>query len=182
MRNLVRGPVLAGMAVLVCCAGVTGAAHPEAAGASTTEPSTTGWPPPWVEEEPAQTWTEAETDVVRLVNGKRAGCGDLTVHETLTEAAREHSRSMARDGGGAGPWSFGRESAIERAREHGYDRPSGQIVASGFETAEEAVRAWTRHDGYTRVLTDCDAEDIGVGVVREESGGPYWTVVLGHGA
>ncbi|MFC9086405.1 CAP domain-containing protein [Nocardiopsis dassonvillei] len=191
MRNLLRGRALAGMAAAaVCCAGVTGAADPGDVFAGGGTPSAVqgagsggGWPPPWSQEEPADPWTEAEAEVVRLVNDKRPGygCGKLSAHELLTQAAREHSQDQAGDSGFPGGGFFGgSSSARDRARGLGYAHPSGEIVANGFETAEEAVEAWTRR-GHNQVLADCEAEHIGVGVVKGD-GGPYWTVVLGHGA
>lgn len=189
MRNLLRGRVLAGMAAAaVCCAGVTGAADPGDVFADGGKPSATqgtgsggGWPPPWTQEDPADPWPEAEAEVVRLVNDARPGygCEKLSAHELLTRAAREHSQAEAGGSGFPGGGFFGSSSARDRARDLGYAHPSGEIVASGFETAEEAVEAWTRR-GHNQVLADCGAEHVGVGVVKGE-GGPYWTVILGRG-
>ncbi|PDP85325.1 SCP-like extracellular protein [Glycomyces fuscus] len=174
----------------LCCAGVTGAADPGdvftdgGAPSSTQGPGTGGdWPPPWTQDPAADPWPEAEAEVVRLVNEKRPGygCGKLSADELLTQAAREHSQGLAGDGGGSGGWFFGGSSARDRAHDLGYAHPSGEIVASGFETAEEAVQAWTKRGVHNQVLADCNAEDIGVGVVKGDDG-PHWTVVLGHGA
>lgn len=188
MRNLLRGRVLAGMAAAaVCCAGVTGAADPGDVFAGSGAPSSlqgpgsgNGWPPPWTQD-PVDPWPEAEAEVVRLVNEARPGygCGKLSAHELLTQAAREHSQDMV-GGGFSGGSFFGGSSARDRARDLGYAHPSGEIVASGFETAEDAVRAWTTRGGHNTVLADCEAEDIGVGVVKDEDGS-HWTVILGHG-
>ncbi|WP_051064609.1 CAP domain-containing protein [Nocardiopsis halotolerans] len=190
MRDLLRGPILAGMAAAVCCATVTGAAHPDAAGNGSAPSSAPGvgadWPPPWVQDEDdaAEPWTEAEDKVVRLVNAERPeyGCDALEVDDVLADAAREHSQSEAGGGGFDSPWFFGgHSSATDRAHDKGYSRVAGEIVASGFESAEEAVEAWTSRHGHPGVLGNCDAEDIGVGVVHGD-GGPYWTVIFGYGS
>jgi uncharacterized protein YkwD len=177
-------------AAALCCAGVTGAADPgdvftnSGAPSSTQGPAGTGggWTSPWGQD-PADPWPEAEAEVVRLVNDKRPGygCEKLGTDEVLTQAAREHSQGMAGDGERSGGWFFGGSSARDRAHDLGYAHPSGEIVASGFETAEEAVRSWTKRGVHNQVLADCAAEDIGVGVVKGEDG-HHWTVILGHGS
>ncbi|WP_150237734.1 CAP domain-containing protein [Nocardiopsis quinghaiensis] len=189
MRNRwVRGPVLAGLAMALCCAGVTGAADPDVSGDG-SPPSVTGpgdgRPTPWTDdaERQAEPWPEAEGEVVRLLNEKRsqAGCSALSTDRVLAEAAREHSRARAGGGTAAGAPFLQSASAGDRARDRGYDRVAGEVVARGFETPDEAVRAWTDHSGHTRVLMKCSAKEIGAGVVHDEDG-PFWTLILGYGS
>jgi uncharacterized protein YkwD len=187
MRNRwVRGPVLAGLAMALCCAGVTGAADPDVFGDGSS-PSASGsgggWPPPWAggAEDQAEPWPEAE--VVRLVNEQRtrAGCDALGTDKVLAEAAREHSQARAGGGSDTGALFSHGTSAGDRARELGYDRVAGEIVARGFETPEEAVRTWTSHSGHEKVLLRCSAQEVGAGVVHDEDG-PFWTLILGYGS
>lgn len=191
MRNrVVRGSVL-GMAMVLCCAGVSGAADPDVFGdlgppSSIAWPGT-GWPSPWSENltEHGDAWPEAEEKVVRLVNEERsrAGCDPLKVDEVLGQAAREHSHSLARDGAGPrkGPFHDSSSSAGDRARDKGYDRTAGELTASGYDTPEDVVRAWTGRSGMGSMLTNCDVKETGVGVVRADDG-PYWTQILGYGS
>ncbi|MFD6950427.1 SCP-like extracellular protein [Nocardiopsis sp. TSRI0078] len=188
MRNRwVRGPVLAGLAMALCCAGVTGAADPFGEGAPPPASGPGGgWPPPWVsgsEAEQAEPWPEAEAEVVRLLNTKRAeaGCSALGTDEVLAKAAREHSQARAGGGSATGSPFLHEASAGDRARDLGYDRVAGEVVARGFETPEEAVRAWTSHSGHDKVLMRCSAKEVGAGVVHDEDG-PFWTLVLGYGS
>lgn len=195
MKNpLVRGPVLAGMAMALCCVGLTGAADPDAFGDGESPPpliesgASSTWPPPWIDgsadqTEQAKTWPEAEAEIVRMVNEERsqAGCDPLSTDGLLSEAAREHSQDLAQRGTLSLANFFEDSSAGERARDKGYERTSGEIVASGFETAEKAVQAWTRSPGHSKVLLDCGSVETGVGVVLAE-GGPYWTQILGYGS
>ena len=190
MRNrVVRGSVLA-MAMALCCAGVSGAADPDVFGDFGSPPSftgpDTGWPSsPWSEDLTGHgdAWPEAEDEVVRLVNEERsrAGCDPLKVDEVLGQAAREHSHSLARDGAVTQKGSLHNSSAGDRARDKGYDRTAGEIVASGYDTAEDVVRAWTGRSGMGSMLMNCDVKETGVGVVRADDG-PYWTQILGYGS
>ncbi len=69
----------------------------------------------------------------------------------------------------------------ERAKAAGYDRPSGELTAAGYDMASETVRTWVDSPGHRRVITNCDSVDIGVGVVTTEDG-VYWAQVLGFGS
>ncbi|MDE3724976.1 CAP domain-containing protein [Nocardiopsis sp. N85] len=190
-KKSVRGTVLVGIAMALCCVGVTGAADPEGVADGRTGVSSpfvrTGaddWPPSWAigaEPPKADFWHEAETTIVRLVNEERskAGCAPLKTHGSLTRAAREHSQDMARRGALGHVGSDG-TSASDRVRATGYKKPAGEIIADGYETPEKAVRAWKESPGHRRALLNCSLVDTGVGVVRADDG-PYWTQVFGYG-
>ncbi|WP_159945202.1 MULTISPECIES: CAP domain-containing protein [unclassified Nocardiopsis] len=195
-KRLVRGSVLAATVLALCCTGASAAAaDPDVFGetgapASVTAPGAA--PPPLGTDVPSpwgdltgygDPWPEAEAAVVRLVNKERskAGCTALKVDTRLAEAAREHSHSLARDGSVSMTGFFPGSSARDRAHGKGYSRTAGEIVASGFETAEEAVKAWTRHTGPGNSLTNCDVKETGVGVVVTDRS-TYWTQILGYGS
>ncbi|SIO90259.1 CAP domain-containing protein [Nocardiopsis sp. JB363] len=178
-----------GTALTLCCAGVTGGAHPDATGPnpSATSPVaqpgvTAEWPPAWLDASSTESWPEAEEETLRLVNQERArsGCDPVQVDERLAQAAREHSRHMAGQGKVTHVGSQGR-SFTQRAKAAGYDRPSGEVTAAGYDTAAETVRTWVESSGHRKVLLNCDSVDTGVGVVTAEDG-VYWTQVFGLGS
>lgn len=182
-------PILMGTALTLCCAGVTGGAHPDATGPnpSATSPVaqpgvTAEWPPAWLDASSTESWPEAEEETLRLVNQERArsGCDPVQVDERLAQAAREHSRHMAGQGKVTHVGSQGR-SFTQRAKAAGYDRPSGEVTAAGYDTAAETVRTWVESSGHRKVLLNCDSVDTGVGVVTAEDG-VYWTQVFGLGS
>lgn len=177
-----------GTALTLCCAGVTGGAHPDTTGTNPgatlplAQPGVTGaWPPTWLEASSTQAWSEAEEETVHLVNRERAsgGCDPVEVDERLARVALEHSRHMARQGRVTHVGSQGR-SFTERAKAAGYDRPSGEVTAAGYDTAAETVRTWIESPGHRKVIMNCDSVDTGVGVVTTEDG-VYWTQVFGFG-
>lgn len=193
MQNPLMGRATAvGAALALCCTVLTGAADPGEPEAARTgspfpmAPAAAGsdWPPDWLDgpAEEVEFWAEAEKEVLRLVNQHRseAGCAPLEVDERLSEAARKHSQDMA------GPETFAHlgssvTSTRDRALASGYERLSGEIVASGYETAEAAVGSWARNTGHRKVLLDCASADTGVGVVLSDDG-TYWTQLFGYGA
>lgn len=182
-------PILMGTALTLCCASVTGGAHPDTAD---TDPGTplpvaragdaAESPQPRAEASSARSGSEAEEETVNLVNRARArnGCDPVEVDERLARAAREHSRYMAEQGTMTHVGSQGRSYA-ERAKAAGYDRPSGEVIAAGYETASETVRAWVDSPGHREVIMNCDSVDTGVGVVAAD-GRLYWTQVFGFGS
>ena len=182
-------PLLMGTALTLCCAGVTGGAHPDTAGTNPGVPlpvarpgDAVEWPPPWLDASSAESWSESEKETVHLVNQARArnGCGPVEIDERLTQAAREHSRYLAGRGTVTHVGSQGR-SYTERAKAAGYDRPSGEVTAAGHEKASETVRAWVESPGHRKVIMNCDSVDTGVGVAATEDG-VYWTQVFGFGS
>ncbi|WP_084392645.1 CAP domain-containing protein [Nocardiopsis listeri] len=182
-------PLLMGTALALCCASVTGGAHPGTTGTNPGEPlsavqpgDTAEWSPSWFGASSAKPWSQAEEETVHLVNQARSrnGCDPLEVDERLTRTAREHSRHMAGRGTVTHVGSQGR-SYTERAKAAGYDRPSGEVIAAGYETASETVRNWLESSGHRKVIMNCDSVDTGVGVVTTEDG-VYWTQVFGFGS
>ncbi|MFI8914567.1 sigma-70 family RNA polymerase sigma factor [Streptomyces sp. NPDC053513] len=121
----------------------------------------------------------AQEQVIELVNAERAkaGCGPLTEHPLLTEAAQGHSDDMAArdffdhtDPDGDGPG--------ERITAAGYAWSSyGENIAKGQTTAAEVMDSWMHSPGHRANILNCGFKEIGVGL--HTSGGPYWTQAFG---
>ncbi|WP_225804967.1 sigma-70 family RNA polymerase sigma factor [Streptomyces sp. NK15101] len=120
-----------------------------------------------------------EEQVISLVNAERAkaGCGPLTEHPLLTEAAQGHSDDMAArnffdhtnpDGDGPG----------ERITAAGYAWSSyGENIAKGQTTAAQVMDSWMNSPGHRANILNCGFKEIGIGL--HTSGGPYWTQAFG---
>ncbi len=136
--------------------------------------------------------TEAETEVLRLVNVARATartCGDtaypavapLRAEPRLTLASRAHARDMGVNGyfshdsaDGRTPW--------DRARAAGYPSASGENIAAGYRNPADVVAGWLRSSGHCRNIM-APARDLGVGLAEVAGSryGSYWVQVFGRG-
>jgi uncharacterized protein YkwD len=126
--------------------------------------------------------------VVTLVNAERAavGCGPLTMHPQLNQAALAHSEDMALNDFFAHEGSDG-SSVTDRMEAAGYVNwwTAAENIAAGQTTPEEAMTAWMNSDGHRANILNCDFEDIGVGYYyHPDDGGSqvwyhYWTQVFG---
>jgi uncharacterized protein YkwD len=128
---------------------------------------------------PADARTRMETEVVALTNveRKKNGCGPLRADDRLRDAARGHSLDMkTRDffdhttPDGVDPWT--------RAKNKGYDQPSGENIARGQRTPADVVESWMDSPGHRQNILNCDSKAIGVGVALGD-GGPWWTQMFG---
>ena len=106
------------------------------------------------------------------------GCGQLDVDHDLIDASVRQSYYMAstRRFGHRGP---GGSTFVTRARAAGYDRPAGENIAWGYDTADDVVEAWMASPRHRANMLNCAARSIGTGVVYALDGTPYYTEVFG---
>jgi uncharacterized protein YkwD len=120
-------------------------------------------------------------DVVKRINElrKQNGLSELTFDAKLSRAAERHSKDMAVGGFCEHAGSDGTRVS-DRVEDAGYSAARvAQNIASGFETSEKVVNAWTRNRDTERNLLDSAFKEIGVGWYRASRGGPRcWTLVL----
>jgi uncharacterized protein YkwD len=102
-------------------------------------------------------------EIVRLANKERTR--PLVLNDELTEAAERklddmlERRYFAHSHGSSTPWRF--------IREAGYDfKSAAENLGRGYETAEEAHRAWMKSKGHRRNILG-DFNDIGVAIKRD---------------
>ena len=122
-----------------------------------------------------------ERQVIALTNEERAahGCGALTQHAALTEAARGHSNDMATRNEMTHQGANGSDTG-DRLKQVGYPASSwAENVAYGQPTPEEVVDAWMASPGHRANILDCGLAEIGVGHVVNKQGVPYWTQDFG---
>jgi len=124
--------------------------------------------------------------VVELVNAARSSgrrCGSewfdaappLSVSRQLNEAATGHARDMARRGyfEHQGDDDSQPKDRVIRA---GYQpRLTGENIALGPESAEEAVAGWLASPGHCENIMDSRFQHIGIGVgIGRKRGQIYW--------
>jgi hypothetical protein len=117
-----------------------------------------------------------EFEAVRLLNSIRftLGLPALALDSRLAQAGRRHSRDMAERGfrGHDSP-VVSRKTPLERASYAG-TTASGENIAIGPPTAEEAIDAWWHSPSHHRVMLGFHTR---VGIGRHEE---YWTMMLGR--
>ena len=123
-----------------------------------------------------------ENAIVLLTNVKRAavGCRPLRVNYDLRQAARYHSRYMAR----AGVMSHqlpGEPRLGVRITRAGYTNWTrvAENIAAGFTSATSVLRAWWSSPSHRRNIADCSLRHIGVGVIFTGRR-LYWTQDFGR--
>ncbi|MFB9319625.1 CAP domain-containing protein [Cryptosporangium minutisporangium] len=118
--------------------------------------------------------------VIELVNTARAeaGCDPVHADSRLAAAALKHSEDMiARDyfahmtPDGVSPW--------DRAKEAGYEVPTGENIALGQKDAAAVMDAWMNSAGHRANILNCASKAVGIGVATDSAGTPYWTQMFG---
>jgi uncharacterized protein YkwD len=146
--------------------------------APSTVPPPASVPPPAKpkgEFEPSAT----EQDVIDRTNAerKKEGLPALAASPKLIQAARSHSANMARQGVLA--HTLDEKTANRRVTDAGYKwTRSGENIAQGQRTPEEAVTAWMNSPGHRGNILTNEYTEIGVAVVEAKDGQKYWTMVL----
>ncbi|HEY3321009.1 MAG TPA: CAP domain-containing protein [Planctomycetota bacterium] len=132
-------------------------------------------------DQPGPTLSGDEQKIIELTNEQRkeAGLGTLKPCEMLLKAAREHSANMARQRKMAheldGKW------APDRVKKIGYAYfMVGENVAWNQKTPQEVVDGWMKSRHHRDNILNKEFTEIGVGIVANEEGEPYYTQVFGR--
>ncbi len=117
-----------------------------------------------------------------LVNAyrKEKGLRPLKLQPALTEAARAHSRDLAKwdrishfGSDGSNPW--------DRVRRAGYSaRLAAENVGTGQVTVEEVINGWKASPGHNKNLLLAEAEHMGIALVQDPKTEfkTFWTLVI----
>lgn len=131
-------------------------------------------------------YTGTRLDVERarvLINKYRAekGLKALRLNSKLTQAAKSHSRDLAKwdrishhGSDGSNPW--------KRVKRTGYPaRLTAENVGTGQITIEEVFKGWQESPGHNKNLLLADAEEMGIALVHDPKSEfkTFWTLVLG---
>ncbi|MGQ0455593.1 MAG: CAP domain-containing protein [Hyphomicrobium sp.] len=130
------------------------------------------------------TRTQLDAQMARdLINAyrKEKGLKPLTLSPELTEAAKGHSRDLAKwdrishyGSDGSNPW--------DRVKRTGYKaRLAAENVGTGQIDFNEVMRGWKDSPGHNKNLLMSDASHMGVALVQDPKTEfkSFWTLVLG---
>lgn len=130
------------------------------------------------------TRTQLDAQMARdLINAyrKQNGLKSLTLSPELTEAAKAHSRDLAKwdrishyGSDGSNPW--------DRVKRSGYKaRLAAENVGTGQIDFNEVMRGWKESPGHNKNLLMSDATNMGIALVQDPKTEfkSFWTLVLG---
>jgi uncharacterized protein YkwD len=123
--------------------------------------------------------TPEEKAIVEFTNNERAkeGLEALKIDPTLFEAARQHSKDMAKEKK-LSHELFGK-GVDDRVKALNYKYFAvGENVAWNEPTPEAVVQGWMKSPGHRENILRKDFSAIGVGVSRDEKDQPYYTQVF----
>ncbi len=118
-----------------------------------------------------------------LINAyrKQKGLRPLKLQPALTEAARMHSRDLAKwdrishfGSDGSNPW--------DRVKTAGYNaKLAAENVGTGQVTIEEVIKGWQASPGHNKNLLIADADHMGIALVHDAKTEfkTFWTLVIG---
>lgn len=131
-------------------------------------------------------YSSTRLDVERareLVNSyrKSKGLRPLLLQPALTEAARSHSRDLAKwdrishfGSDGSNPW--------DRVKRAGYPaKLAAENVGTGQADIEEVIKGWQASPGHNKNLLLPDAQHMGIALVQDTKTDfkTFWTLVIG---
>jgi uncharacterized protein YkwD len=126
-------------------------------------------------------------EVIELTNDERreAGLEPLEWDAELSEAAQNHSESMASDDFFSHKTPEG-ASPFERMEDAGYEYSvAGENIAAGFQTPEAVVEAWMGSSSHRENILNPDFTEIGIGYesIANDTGdvsyNQYWSQDFG---
>lgn len=129
----------------------------------------------------SQTRLDAE-QARELINAyrKQKGLRPLKLQPALTEAARAHSRDLAKwdrishfGSDGSNPW--------DRVKRVGYNaKLAAENVGTGQASIEEVMKGWQASPGHNKNLLIADAEHMGIAMVHDPKTEfkTFWTLVV----
>ena len=124
--------------------------------------------------------TEGEQAVLDATNAerKKEKLEPLTADPKLTESARAHAASMAKQS--KLDHTLDDKTFEDRAKAAGYKYGAlGENIAHNQPTPKEVVEAWMKSEGHHKNILNAEYTQIGVAVAKNDKGEPYWVQVFG---
>jgi uncharacterized protein YkwD len=128
--------------------------------------------------------TSLDADKARdMINAyrKSKGLAPLKLSVTLTEAAKAHSRDLAKwdrishyGSDGSNPW--------DRVKRVGYPaKLAAENVGTGQISIDEVIKGWQSSPGHNKNLLLSDAKEMGIALVQDPRTEfkTFWTLVIG---
>ena len=123
---------------------------------------------------------ERARDIINQYRSEK-GLKPLKLNATLTEAAKEHSRDLAKwdrishyGSDGSNPW--------DRVKRTGYKaRLAAENVGTGQVNFDEVMKGWKESPGHNKNLLLADAKEMGLALVQDPKTEfkSFWTLVIG---
>lgn len=138
-------------------------------------------PPKTTVKAPPSSLSADERTLLELTNRERAeAClPPLRSEPRLARAAREHSANMAQQK--KMDHVLDDKGPAERVRDTGYDGFGwGENIAFGPQTPAQAIEVWMNSPGHRANVLGERYTHIGIGIVRDWHGIPYYTQVFGR--
>ena len=126
-----------------------------------------------------------ELKFLDLLNAYRAGrgLGQLALQDQLGAAAERHALDMAEKNYVRHRLSNG-DSPMKNIQRAGYRAFThwGEIIAGGFETADEVLFAWQTSRSHNQMMLNGRMEEVGIGRAYNAAAslGWYWAVTFGR--
>jgi uncharacterized protein YkwD len=117
----------------------------------------------------------AEINAFRTKYGRKP----VVLDERLSQAVAMQSKDQA---GRSSIGHYGSDGSkpMQRAARAGFHaKIASENVASGQKSFGDAMRSWEGSSGHRENLLRPEVTAIGVAMAKNESGRPYWTLVLG---
>lgn len=133
----------------------------------------------------AQTFTDEEKEMLRLVNNLRIKNGrePVQLNASLNQAAFDHSEDMGENNyfshTGRNGSKFG-----ERAKDAGYKgSPRGENIAAGRRDVAATFKQWENSSGHRRNILNPNINEMGIGHAHVPGSKyrHYWTQMFGKG-
>lgn len=123
-----------------------------------------------------------EKAVIELTNAERKkadkGLEPLKMNPQLMEAARAHGANMAKQD--KLDHVLDEKAPADRAKAAGYKyRFVGENIAWNQKTPAQVLDGWMKSEGHRANILRPEYTEIGVAVVRNGKGQPYWVQVFG---
>lgn len=124
--------------------------------------------------------SKEEEGVIELTNAerKKMDLPPLKANALLMEAARSHGANMAKQDKLAHELD-GKQPA-DRVKDAGYKYGyTGENVAWNQKNPKEVLESWMNSEGHRANILKKEYTEIGVAMVKNEKGQPYWVQVFG---
>lgn len=126
--------------------------------------------------------TAEEKAVIELTNAERKkadkGLEPLKMNPQLMEAARAHAANMAKQD--KLEHVLDEKEPADRATAAGYKyKAVGENIAWNQKTPAQVLDGWMKSEGHRENILRAEYNEIGVAVVRNKKGQPYWVQVFG---
>lgn len=115
------------------------------------------------------------SSLIRLINEKRKsnGLSALAIDPRLVAAAQGHADDMAANNY-LNHTSLDGRTWVNRIITQGYNAPTGEVIATGFNTAYAVLNAWLNSKDHVDVILNSSLLHLGVGMKNF-----YWVVDFG---